>query len=80
MRLHLTTRPASLALLACLLAVAGCSTLTTLATAIGVSPADAIRYETALRADQFVLSVHGSVEDAARAQRVLADVPGWQAN
>ena len=59
--------------------VGGLSALGAALTRLGVSQADAIRYETALKADQFLLSVHGSADDAATVRRVLVDVPGWQA-
>jgi hypothetical protein len=39
---------------------------------IGVPKDQAIKYETALKLDKFVLMVHGSAEDEAKARAVLA--------
>lgn len=45
----------------------------------GASRAQVIRYETALKADKYVLTVHGGPADVAQARRVLADAKAWQA-
>jgi hypothetical protein len=47
-------------------------------TRIGITSAHAIKYETALKADKYVLIVHGTVEEAAKARAVLANTPAWQ--
>jgi hypothetical protein len=39
----------------------------------GLSKDDVIKFETALKADKYVLTVHGSIHDAAAARRVLLD-------
>ncbi|MDR3454898.1 MAG: hypothetical protein P4L96_19205 [Rhodoferax sp.] len=39
---------------------------------------EAIKYETALKADKFVLMVHGSAEEQAKARTVLASSKAWQ--
>jgi len=52
--------------------VGGVSALGAALTQIGVPKDQAIKYETALKADKFVLVVHGNAEDAAKARSVLA--------
>ena len=39
---------------------------------LGVPKDQVIKYETALKVDKYVLMVHGSAEDAAKARAVLA--------
>ena len=58
--------------------VGGLSALGGAMTRIGISPTHAIKYETALMADKYVLIVHGSVDDVAKARAVLTLTPGWQ--
>lgn len=37
-----------------------------------------IKYETALKADKYVLIVHGSAEEEAKARSVLASSKAWE--
>ena len=53
--------------------VGGVSALAAALTRAGASPQQAIRYETELKADKFLLMVHGTPEEAAHARRILAD-------
>jgi hypothetical protein len=41
---------------------------------LGASKEQVIKYETALKADKYVLMVHGSAQEAAQAQAVLAQL------
>ena len=52
--------------------VGGLSALGGALTQIGVPKDQVIKYETALKADKFVLVVHGSAEDAATVRSLLA--------
>lgn len=45
---------------------------------IGVPKNDIVKYETAVKADGFVLLVHGSADDIARARAILASLDGQQ--
>ncbi len=54
--------------------VGGLSALGAAMTQIGVPKDQVIKYETALKVDKYVLMVHGSVEDQAKAQSVLASM------
>ena len=49
----------------------GVSALGAALTQIGIPKDQVLRYETALEADKYVLMVHGSAEDNARAHAVL---------
>ena len=53
--------------------VGGLSALGAALTQIGVPKDQAIKYEAALKVDKYLLVVHGSAEDQARAREVLAD-------
>jgi hypothetical protein len=54
--------------------VGGVSALGAALTQIGIPQDQVLKYETALKADKYVLMVHGSAEDNARAQAV------WEAS
>ncbi len=58
--------------------VGGLSALGAALTSIGVPKDEVIRYETALKADKFVLMVHGSTDDVAQARSVLAGSKTWE--
>lgn len=58
--------------------VGGVSALGAALTQIGVPKDQIIKYETALKADKFVLLVHGNVEDQAKAHTVLAASTAWK--
>ncbi|OOG58709.1 DUF1269 domain-containing family protein [Polaromonas sp. C04] len=57
--------------------VGGVSALGAALTKIGVPKDEVIKYETALKADKFVLMVHGSAEEQAKARTVLASSKAW---
>jgi len=52
--------------------VGGVSVLSAALASVGVSPDRAIRYESDVLADRFLVMVHGSTEDAASARAILA--------
>ena len=52
--------------------VGGLSALGAALTQIGVPNDQIIKYETALKADKYVLMVHGTAEESVRARRVLS--------
>ena len=52
--------------------IGGVSALGAALMQIGVPKDQTIKYETALKADKFVLVVHGSAEDEAKVRSVLA--------
>ncbi len=52
--------------------VGGVSALGAALTEIGASKDEMIKYETAVKADKFVLMVHGNAEEVANARSVLA--------
>jgi hypothetical protein len=58
--------------------VGGVSALGAALTQIGVPKDQVIKYETALKADKFVLLVHGTVEDQSKAHTVLAASTAWK--
>ncbi|PXX45914.1 hypothetical protein [Aquitalea magnusonii] len=58
--------------------IGGLSAVGAALTRIGVSGEEAIKYESALKADKYVLMVHGSPEDIAKAHSVLANQTSWQ--
>ena len=53
------------------IAIGGASALAAALTQIGVPKDQVIKYETAMKADKYVLIVHGSVEDSARVRGIL---------
>ena len=53
--------------------VGGLSALGAALTQIGVPKDQAIKYETAIKMDKFVLMVHGDAQDQEKARSVLAD-------
>lgn len=52
--------------------VGGVSALGAALTQIGIPKNQVIQYETAIKADKYVLMVHGNAEEAAKARSVLA--------
>lgn len=59
--------------------VGGVSALGAALTQIGLPKEQAIKFETALKVDKYVLMVHGSAEDAAKARDILVAGDGWKA-
>lgn len=59
--------------------VGGVSALGAALFQLGVSKEDAIQYESALKADKYVLIVHGSVEERAKAKEILGIASAWKA-
>jgi hypothetical protein len=59
--------------------VGGISALGAAFAQIGVPRDEAIKYETALKVDKFVLMIRGSDEDAAKTRAVLASAKLWKA-
>jgi hypothetical protein len=55
------------------LVVGGASALGAALTQIGVPKDQVVKYETALKADKYLLMVNGSAEDVAKARSVLAN-------
>ena len=51
--------------------IGGVSALAAALTQIGVPKNQVIKYETAMKADKYVLIVHGSVEDSAKVRNIL---------
>ena len=58
--------------------VGGVSALGAALTQIGVPKDHVIKYEKALKADKYVLMVHGSSEEEAKARSVLANSKAWE--
>jgi hypothetical protein len=58
--------------------VGGLSALGAALTRIGVPKDEVIKYETALKADKYVLLVHGSSEETAKARSVLESSKAWE--
>ena len=58
--------------------VGGLSALGAALTEIGVPKDQVIKYETALKADKYVLMVHGSDEEVAKARSVLEGSKAWE--
>ncbi|MYN43399.1 DUF1269 domain-containing protein [Duganella sp. FT109W] len=52
--------------------VGGASALVGALSALGMPPDSVLRYETAIRADKFMLVVHGDARDLSRAEQLLA--------
>ena len=48
-------------------------------TQVGIGKEQAIKYETALKVDKYVLVVHGSAEEVANAAAVLSSAKAWEA-
>ena len=55
--------------------VGGVSALGAALTGIGISRENAIKYEKALKADQYVLVVHGTAAEIEKARGILNDTP-----
>jgi hypothetical protein len=58
--------------------VGGVSALGAALTQIGVPKDEVIKYETALKADKYVLLVHGSADEIAKARTVLEGAKAWE--
>jgi hypothetical protein len=58
--------------------VGGLSALGAALTRIGISSEHAIKYETALKADKYILIVHGPDAEIAKARTILANTSAWQ--
>lgn len=58
--------------------VGGASALGAALTQIGVPKDQVIKYETALKADKYVLMVHGTADEVAKARAVLEGSKAWQ--
>jgi hypothetical protein len=58
--------------------VGGLSALGAALTQIGVPKDQVIKYETALKADKYVLMVHGTDEEVAKARSVLEGSKAWE--
>jgi hypothetical protein len=58
--------------------VGGVSALGAALSQIGVPENQAIKYETALKVDKYVLMVHGSAEEVAKAHSVLESSKTWK--
>jgi len=58
--------------------IGGVSALGAALTQVGASKEEAIRYETALKADKYVLMVHANAEEMAKAHTVLANLEAWK--
>jgi hypothetical protein len=59
--------------------VGGVSALVATFTQMGVPKQQAIKYETALKIDKYVLMIHGDAHEAEVAHKVLADFKLWEA-
>jgi hypothetical protein len=58
--------------------VGGVSALVAAFTKMGVPSQQAIKYETALKIDKYVLMIHGDAHEAELAHKVLADFKLWE--
>lgn len=58
--------------------VGGVSALAAALTKLGVKKEDAVEYESALKADKYVLLVHGSAADQDKAQTILSNADAWK--
>ena len=58
--------------------VGGVSALAAALTKLGVKKEDAVEYESALKADKYVLLVHGSAADQDKAQTILNNADAWK--
>jgi hypothetical protein len=58
--------------------VGGLSALGAALNQIGASKEQAIRYETALKADKYVLMIHANADEMAKAHTVLANLEAWK--
>ncbi len=59
--------------------VGGASAIGAALSQIGASTDQVIKYETALKADKYVLMVHGTAQDQARVRSVLSSAKAWEA-
>ncbi|QND85071.1 Uncharacterized protein ChrSV_2845 [Chromobacterium vaccinii] len=58
--------------------IGGLSALGAALTRVGVSAEQAVQYETALKADKYVLVIHGNIEEVGRANAILDGFANWQ--
>ena len=59
--------------------VGGVSAIGAALAQIGVPKDQIMKYETALKVDKYVLMVHGSIEEQAKARTVLEQAKSWEA-
>jgi hypothetical protein len=59
--------------------VGGLSALGAALTQSGMPKEQAVKYETAIKVDKYVLMVHGTEDEVAKASTVLAGAKAWQA-
>ena len=57
----------------------GVSVLGAALTQIGMPKEQVIKYESALKADKYVLTIHGNAEDVDKARSVLESTKAWKA-
>ena len=74
----IVSRPSENAALESAVVVGGVSALGAALSQIGVPKDQVIKYETALKVDKYVLMVHGSAEDMATADAVLANSKAFE--
>ncbi|AUH49790.1 hypothetical protein KIF53_16515 [Chromobacterium subtsugae] len=58
--------------------VGGVSALGAALTRVGINAEQAVKYETALKADKYVLVIHGGEADVAKAHAILDISTGWK--
>ena len=58
--------------------VGSVSALAAALTQVGIGEEQAIKYETALKVDKYVLVVHGSAAEVAKAAAVLSSAKAWE--
>ncbi|PXX50588.1 MULTISPECIES: hypothetical protein [Aquitalea] len=58
--------------------VGGVSAIAAALSKLGVKKADAVEYESALKADKYVLLVHGSAEQQEKASSILSNAEAWK--
>lgn len=58
--------------------VGGVSALAAALSKLGVRKEDAVEYESALKADKYILLVHGSAAEHDKAQTILSNADAWK--
>lgn len=58
--------------------VGGLSALGAALIQLGIPQDDVVKYETALKADKYLLVVHGTAEDVEKVRSVLTPTPVWE--
>ena len=58
--------------------VGGVSALAAALSKLGVKKEDSVEYESALKADKYVLLVHGTAADQDKAQTILSNADAWK--